>query len=92
VCVITSGRTRGAEAEEDAIGKQQLATEADTIGKQQAETGEIGEQQLKQTQCTVLGAAAGADAIGVPAVRSDHARIVLARDTIPRKAACCASE
>ena len=35
----------------NAIGKQQLATEADTIGK--------------QTQCTVLGAAAGADAIGV---------------------------
>jgi len=35
------------------------------IGKQQAEVGAIGEQQLKQTQCTVLGAAAGADAIGV---------------------------
>ena len=52
-------------AEENAIRKQQLATEADTIGKQQAEAGAIGEQQLKQTQCTVLGAAAGADTIGV---------------------------
>jgi len=57
VCVITSGRTRGTAAEENAIGKQQLATEADTIGKQQAEAGAIGEQQLKQTQRTVLGAA-----------------------------------
>ena len=47
VCVITSGHTRGAAAEENAIGKQQLATEADTIGKQQAEAGAIGEQQLK---------------------------------------------
>ena len=65
VCVITSGCTRGAAAEENAIGKQQLATEAGTIGKQQAEAGAIGEQQLKQTQCTVLGEAAGADAIGV---------------------------
>jgi len=47
------------------IREQQLATEADTIGKQQAEAGAIGEQQLNQTQCTVLGAATGVDAIGV---------------------------
>jgi len=44
VCVITSGCTRGAAAEENAIGKQQLAAEADTIGKQQAEVGTIREQ------------------------------------------------
>ena len=58
---VTSGRTRGPAAEENAIGKPQLANEADTIGKQQAEAGAIREQQLKQTQCTVLGAATGAD-------------------------------
>jgi len=40
--VITSGRTRGAAVEENAIGKQQLATEADTIGKQQAEAAQSG--------------------------------------------------
>ena len=40
--MITSGRTRGAAAEEDAIGKEQLATEADTIGEQQLERAQSG--------------------------------------------------
>ena len=66
VCVVTSGRTQG------------TAAEVDTIGEQQAEADASGEQQLKWMQ---LGSSSW-NGCNQGTVWFDHARLVLARDTI----------
>ena len=73
--VITSERTWGATAE------------ADTIGEKQAEVDAIGEQLLKQMQS---GSSSWSGHNG-GAVRCDHARLVLARDTTAQGCWCIRS-